>query len=215
MEEYGMLILKCILFYFIIIAALRLMGKREVGELSVFDIVIYLVMSELLALSLAQKDGSILKTLVPLVTLSLLQITVSNIILRNQKIRNLLDGAPVLIINHGIINQNAMKKERYNLDDLMLQLRSKNIASPQEVAFAILESNGSLSVLPINQNSATYPFPLIQDGIVNQNVIHQLKLNEMEIIKILKKSGIDRIEDCFLCCYLKSGFMCWKKDQSS
>ena len=80
MIDYLSLILKCILFYFIIIGALRIMGKREIGELSIFDIVIYLVMSELLALSLTEDSESIFKTLVPLITLSLLQIFVAYLI---------------------------------------------------------------------------------------------------------------------------------------
>lgn len=214
MVDYLMLIGKCFLFYFVIIFALRLMGKREVGELSIFDIVIYLVMSELLALSLSQNDESILKTLIPLMTLTLLQISVSKIILKSHKMRNIIDGEPVLIIKHGMIDQNRMRKERYNLDDLMLQLRSKGVSSPSEVAFAILESNGSLSVLTVNQNHSKYPFPIIQDGKINYEILNKIDINELELINILHKQGIDRFEDCFLCCYLKNGFVCWKKDSS-
>ena len=213
--NYFMLIFKCILFYFIIICSLRLMGKREVGELSVFDIVIYLVMSELLALSLSQEDESILRTLSPLITWTLLQIIVSKIILKNQKIRNILDGAPVLLIKHGLIDQDRMRKERYNLDDLMLQLRSKSIASPFDAEFAILESNGSLSVLEKNHNHAVYPFPLIQDGKINHEVLQAVKFTELDLINTLHKQGINTIEDCFLCCYLKQGIICWKKEASS
>ena len=77
MQEYFMLIYKCIVIYFIIIIAMRVMGKREIGELSIFDIVIYLVMSELLAISITELDESILKSLIPIATLELLQIFLS------------------------------------------------------------------------------------------------------------------------------------------
>ena len=114
MSEYFTLIWKCFFFYFVIIFALRLMGKREVGELSVFDIVIYLVMSELLALSITEADDSIFKALVPLFTLAFLQILLSQILLRFQKVRDFVDGKPVILIDHGVINQKAMRKERYS-----------------------------------------------------------------------------------------------------
>lgn len=206
MTDYLLLILKCIFFYFMIIVALRIMGKREVGELSIFDIVIYLVMSELLALSLTDSQESILKTLIPLVTLALLQITVSKAILQSQKLRTLIDGHPVILINHGIVDQVVMKKERYNIDDLMLQLRSLNIGSPSEVAYAILETNGKLSVLPLNNNSMKYPIPLIQDGVLNYSVMKLCGLDESTILAECKRNNIDQISDVFLCLYQKNGF---------
>ena len=85
MSEYINLVVRCIFFYFMIIVALRFMGKREIGELSIFDIVIYLVMSELLALSLTDDDKTIFHTLVPLITLAILQVTVAHLIMKYEK----------------------------------------------------------------------------------------------------------------------------------
>ena len=130
MNEYLNLIFKCFFFYFMIILALRCMGKREIGELSIFDIVIYLVMSELLALSLTENSDSILKTLIPLITLSALQVIVAFLIMKFEGFRSLIDGKPVILIRNGLIDQQAMKKERYNIDDLMMlceaDITSKN-----------------------------------------------------------------------------------------
>lgn len=215
MSEYFTLIWKCFFFYFVIIFALRLMGKREVGELSVFDIVIYLVMSELLALSITEADDSIFKALVPLFTLAFLQILLSQILLRFQKVRDFVDGKPVILIDHGVINQKAMRKERYSIDDLMTQLRDKNIGTPEEVAFAILENSGSLSVLPANCNHMKYPFPLIQDGVMHHEVMDSLEVNEAELLKLCKANGIDKIEDCFICLYQKNGYFMLKKAPST
>lgn len=206
MEEYFLLIAKCIFFYFMIITALRIMGKREVGELSIFDIVIYLVMSELLALSLTESESSILKTLVPLVTLSILQILVSTLILKSTKFRYLIDGEPVILIRHGKIDQQAMRKERYNIDDLMLQLRSKGAGTPEEVAFAILETNGKLSVLKNSDNKMKYPIPLIQDGELDLSLLPYMNLTKEQVVHEMHRQGIEKIEDVFLCLYQKNGF---------
>ena len=211
MIDYLSLILKCILFYFIIIAALRIMGKREIGELSIFDIVIYLVMSELLALSLTEDSESIFMTLVPLITLSLLQILVAYIIMKSGKIRNLIDGKPVIIIENGIINQKDMKKERYNIDDLMMQIRECSIGSIHEIAFAILETNGRLTILKKNDCKVKYPFPLIQDGILMKNQCNACNVDINDLISSMNKEGIVSIKEVFLCLYTKNGFSFIKK----
>lgn len=137
-EEIGLyaeLIFKCIIVYFVIIFALRMMGKREVGELSVFDIVIYLIMSELLAISITDLKASIFRSLFPIATLALLQIGISWILLKSKRLRDLFDGKAVILIENGQLNQHLMRKERYSIDDLMSQLHSKDLSSPQEVAF--------------------------------------------------------------------------------
>lgn len=212
MIDYLSLILKCILFYFIIIAALRIMGKREIGELSIFDIVIYLVMSELLALSLTEDSESIFKTLVPLITLSLLQIVVAYMIMKSGKLRNLIDGKPVIIIENGLINQKAMKKERYNIDDLMMQIRQCDIGSIHEIAFAILETNGRLTILKKNDCKVKYPFPLIQDGILMKNQISACNINIDDLINSMNKEGLYSFKQIFLCLYTKNGFSFIKKN---
>ena len=212
MNDYISLILKCILFYFIIITALRIMGKREIGELSIFDIVIYLVMSELLALSLTENDQSIFKSLIPLVTLTLLQIIVAYVILKSGKIRNLIDGKPVIIIENGIINQKDMKKERYNIDDLMMQIRECSIGSIHEIAFAILETNGRLTILKKNDCKVKYPFPLIQDGILMKNQCNACNVDINDLISSMNKEGIVSIKEVFLCLYTKNGFSFIKKN---
>ena len=212
MINYLTLILKCILFYFIIIFALRCMGKREIGELSIFDIVIYLVMSELLALSLTKDSESIFMTLVPLITLSLLQILVAYIIMKSGKLRNLIDGKPVIIIENGRIDQKVMKKERYNIDDLMMQIRECDIGSIHEIAYAILETNGRLTILKKNDCKVKYPFPLIQDGILMKNQCQACNIDIADLISSMNKEGIISIKEVFLCLYTKNGLSFIKKN---
>ena len=215
MNTYFILMTKCFIVYFVIIFALRIMGKREVGELSVFDIVIYLVMSELLALSITEAHESILKSLVPIFTLAVLQIVISWILLKSKKIRNIFDGQPVILIHNGHINQRQMKKERYNIDDLMTQIRSKNLCSPDEVAFAVLETNGQLSVLAKNKCKVKHPDPLISDGIVNEKALQDLHRDKVWLMNALKEEGIHDEEEVFLCMYQKDGFFVIKKETNS
>ena len=86
------------------------------------------------------------------------------ILLKSKKLRDIFDGKAVIIIHDGQINQKTMKKERYSIDDLMSQIRDKDLCSPEEVAFAILENNGNLSVLPKKTCKVRHPDPLISDG---------------------------------------------------
>lgn len=207
MEEfvsYMELMVKCIIVYFVIIFALRLMGKREVGELSVFDVVIYLVMSELLAISITDTHSSIFRSLVPIAVLALMQIAISWILLKSKRIRDLFDGKAVILIRDGCIDQQMMRKERYSIDDLMSQLHGKDLSSPDEVAFAILENNGTLSILPKKSCRVRYPHPLISDGVIDREVLRSIGKDREWLTQQLGKQGTTA-EAVFLCLYQKDG----------
>ena len=207
MEEFASymeLMIKCIIVYFVIIFALRLMGKREVGELSVFDVVIYLVMSELLAISITDTHSSIFRSLVPIAVLALMQIAISWILLKSKRIRDLFDGKAVILIRDGCIDQQMMRKERYSIDDLMSQLHGKDLSSPDEVAFAILENNGTLSILPKKSCRVRYLHPLISDGVINMEVLRSIGKDREWLTQQLGKQGTTA-EAVFLCLYQKDG----------
>ena len=207
MEEFASymeLMIKCIIVYFVIIFALRLMGKREVGELSVFDVVIYLVMSELLAISITDTHSSIFRSLVPIAVLALMQIAISWILLKSKRIRDLFDGKAVILIRDGCIDQQMMRKERYSIDDLMSQLHGKDLSSPDEVAFAILENNGTLSILLKKSCRVRYPHPLISDGVIDREVLRSIGKDREWLTQQLGKQGTTA-EAVFLCLYQKDG----------
>ena len=207
MEEFASymeLMIKCIIVYFVIIFALRLMGKREVGELSVFDVVIYLVMSELLAISITDTHSSIFRSLVPIAVLAIMQIAISWILLKSKRIRDLFDGKAVILIRDGCIDQQMMRKERYSIDDLMSQLHGKDLSSPDEVAFAILENNGTLSILPKKSCRVRYPHPLISDGVIDREVLRSIGKDREWLTQQLGKQGTTA-EAVFLCLYQKDG----------
>lgn len=209
--SYFELMVKCIIVYFVIILALRLMGKREVGELSVIDVVIYLVMSELLAISITDTKASIFRSLIPITILALMQIGISWILLKNKYIRDLFDGKAVILIENGHIDQSIMRRERYSIDDLMSQIHSKDLSSPAEVAFAILENNGTLSILPKNSCRVRYPQPLISDGKINKMALQHIGKNEEWLQQQVKRQGTI-IKDVFLCLYQKDGLFIIKRE---
>lgn len=215
MQEYFILIGKCFIFYFVIIFALRIMGKREVGELSIFDIVIYLVMSELLALSISEANESIFKSLVPIFTLAFLQIILSIVLLKSKKIRDMIDGKDVVIIHNGHINQAIMKKERYSIDDLMTSLRDKDFSSPDEIAFAVLETSGHLSTIPKTKCKVKHPSPIISDGMINKHALQELGHDKEWLEESLLKEGVEDYHDVFLCMYQKDGLYVIKKELDS
>ena len=182
---------RTVFFYFIIIFAYKLMGKRELGELSLIDFVISTVLSQMIAISIENYKDPLIYTLVPLIILVLLQILLAIITLKNKKIRNFIDGKESLIINKGVLNIKEMIKQRYSLDDLLTQLRDKDIRSIDEVEYAILETGGKLSVFKKDDNNKKiFPLPLIVDGSIELDNLNYINKDEEWLNKILEEKKI-------------------------
>lgn len=211
--EYFELIIKCILFYGVVVCALRIMGKREVGELSVLDMVVYFVMSEILALTISEPNETILKALLAIVTLVVLQTSVAWTCMKKKKWRDFFEGTPVILIQNGIIDQNAMRKQRYTIDDLLYQLRDKDISSPEEVQYAILENSGVLTVLSTKNSKLKWPYPLIADGQIQTDSLNALGINQNQLMKELNRQGCESIDEVFLCLMQKNGLYVIKKER--
>ena len=211
MNFYINVILKCIVVYIILIVALRMMGKREIGELSIFDIVIYLIMSELLAISISDANASVFQSLVPIMVLSLLQIFISMMILKSKKLRDLIDGKDVVIIEQGVLRQDLMRKNRYNIDDLLSQMRMQGYFHIKDIAFAVLETSGDLSVIGKQECDLLSVEPLISDGIVNNQVLKKFNYNQVWLETQLKKQHIMDMKDVFLCMLEKEGLYIIKR----
>ena len=126
-------IIKTIFFYFFVLIIFRLMGKREIGQLSIQDLVVSILIAELVAISIENYKDSMMLTIVPILLLLFLEIAAGYLSLKFNKFRNIVDGKPSLIINRGIINYKEMIKQRYTLDDLMMELRNNNIKNLKEL----------------------------------------------------------------------------------
>lgn len=164
------IIFRTVLFYFLVVIAYKIMGKREVGELGVFDFIISMLISQLIAICIENYKDPIWFVIVPILILVLFQIVFSFLSLKSNKFRDILDGKESVIISNGKLNFSEMKKQKYNLNDLLLQLRDKGIRTIEEVDYAILETNGKLSVFQKqDDNNNVFPLPLVLDGVIEEN----------------------------------------------
>ncbi|MBR7042364.1 MAG: DUF421 domain-containing protein, partial [Bacilli bacterium] len=188
-------------FYFFIILIYRLMGKREVGQLGIVDLIVSILIAELVAISVEDTNSSILISVIPILCLTLLEVLLSYGSLKSNKIRFLLDGNPTFIIKEGKLNYKEMIRQKYNLDDLMTQLREKGERNIEDIEYAILENNGTLSVFPYtNKNKSPLPMPIIIDGKIRYMTLKEMNKDEKFIIDILKKNNVN-LKDVFYAFY--------------
>lgn len=139
-----MIIVKIIAIYFIILLIMKFMGKREIGQLSLFDFIVILIIADISVTGL-QKDGEFFIYILGVLALGVIQKFLAFISLRFSSVRVFFDGKQSLIIIDGKLNLKEMRKQNYNIDDLIIQMRLKNIRSISEIRYLILESNGEIS----------------------------------------------------------------------
>ena len=173
------------------------MGQREIGELSIMDLIVSIFIAELAAISIDNYKENVFLSIIPIGVLVILQIISAKVSFKNEKVRSVIDGNPSVIINRGKINFDEMLKQRYNLDDLLTQLRAKSIKSIEEVDYAILETSGKLSVFKSSEDKKhTYPLPVIIDGKIQEDVLIQIKKSKEWLEESLKKENY-LLEDIF------------------
>lgn len=195
--KYLLVFGKSLFFYLLITIVYRLMGKREIGELSIMDFIVSIFIAELAAISIENYNDSMFLSIIPIGVLVALQIITSKISFKSEKVRSVIDGNPSVIINRGKINFGEMLKQRYNLDDLLTQLRAKSIKSIEEVDYAILETSGKLSIFKKDDDkNRTYPLPVIIDGKVQEDVLIQINKSIGWLEENLKREGYF-LEDIF------------------
>ncbi|GGE42844.1 DUF421 domain-containing protein [Pullulanibacillus camelliae] len=203
-------VLRTLILYVIILLTFRLMGKREIGQLSVVDFVVSIMIAELAVLSIEEPNRSLVSTVIPIGILFFIQFALALIALKTPFLRHIFDGKPTTIIKEGKIDQKQMRKQRYNYDDLMMQLREKNVRDIADVEFAILEPNGKLSVLQkMNEDEARnqrmaysfLPVTLILNGIVQEKALEQLHKTPLWLRQKLRELGYRQVKD-IACCIL-------------
>ncbi|CDQ39931.1 MULTISPECIES: DUF421 domain-containing protein [Virgibacillus] len=198
MEEIIATLFRTPLMFLIILLFFRLTGKKDVGEVSVLEIAITLMVTDLAVIIIEDTELSILNGLVPIVILIIIQYILSYVTLKNQKTRDIMDGRPSLIIENGRCNQVEMKKIGYTLDDLYTELRNNNIADISKVQFAVLESSGDLNVF---DDQTKFSLPLILDGVVQTEQVKIMGVNEMWLIQQLEQKGYTDLSSIFICSY--------------
>nr|WP_325050174.1 DUF421 domain-containing protein [Cohnella faecalis] len=203
--ELTAILLRTVIMYFIVFASLRLMGKREIGKLSVFDLVISFMIIEIAVIVIEEPARPFVNGAAPIILLAFMQLGIAIVTLKNRKARDWFDGKASVLISQGHLNKDEMRRQRYNLNDLMMQLRENKLTSVEEVELAVLESSGKLSVIPrdpkeekpsdrIGKEPLSWkiryellPLPLIMDGKVQDESLEKIGKNRFWLNKELKE----------------------------
>ncbi len=197
--------IRTLFLFALVVVVMRVMGKRQIGQLQPFELVVVIMISELASLPMANTGLPLVYGVIPILTLLVSQVALAYISLNSIKARGIICGTPSVLVENGKILEKELHKIRYNINDLLEQLRSKNYPNLADIEFAILETSGQLSIIPKSQkrpvnpedlqlptNYEGLPLTLIIDGkIMHQNLL-QASLDEQWLKAELAKFGITR-----------------------
>ncbi|MGD6816684.1 DUF421 domain-containing protein [Metabacillus sp. 113a] len=203
MEVYLIIIARTALLYFLIIFIFRMMGKREIGELSILDLVVFIMIAELAVTAIEDPKAPLLNSVISMLFLLVIQYILAKLSLKSEKVRQLIDGKPTIIINRGKIDEKAMKSQRYNFDDLMTQLREKDVRSVSDVEFAILETSGKLNVFKKEEGKPMQPLELalIIDGEIQPGHLEKTGKTELWLRQELRRLGYPEVQHISFCSF--------------
>lgn len=212
--------LRCLIIYIIVLIVFRLMGKRQLGELQPFEFVLTLIIADLAVIPMSEINVPILHGVVPLVTLSILHFLISFISRKSITLRKIISGKPVIVINPNGIDYESLKKLNMNFNDLNEALRGLNYFSLDQIQYAIVETNGKITVLPnadnaplcatdfdIKKEESTLPIMLICDGKIMKENMRIAKLSEDFLCKEIQKAGAFKIKDVMIATIDNAGKM--------
>lgn len=216
------LFLRTVLVYVVVFLTMRLMGKREIGKLSVFDLVIFIIIAEIAVFIIDDLRKPVIHGLIPIATLVLIQIGTAKLSLHSQKVREYIEGTPSYLIKNGKLDRTEMKRQRYNLDDLMVQLRQNRVMNVADVEFAILETSGKLTVVEKPEEKRQtevpsdpfdtiryegLPLPLIMDGKVQDQNLSKLGKTRFWLKSRIQEQGVKDFKEVFFCSVDHRGVM--------
>ncbi|KZZ86068.1 MULTISPECIES: DUF421 domain-containing protein [Bacillaceae] len=208
MEIYLIIIARTVLLYFLIIIIFRMMGKREIGELSILDLVVFIMIAELAVMAIESPKDPLMHSVISMLLLLGIQYGLALLSLKSEKVRQLIDGKPTIIISKGKIDERAMRSQRYNFDDLMTQLREKNVRNLGDVEFAILETSGKLNVFTKQEGKPmqNIDLALIIDGAIQPAHLEKIGKTELWLRQELRKLGYQELQNISFCTYSNGVF---------
>lgn len=214
------LFVRCLIIYVIVLVIFRLMGKRQLGELQPFEFVITLIIADLATIPMAEINIPLIHGIIPLITLTLVQFAISFISCKSLTIRKVVNGKPVIIISPNGIEYDNLKNLNMNISDVNEALRNMNYFSIEQVEYAIVETNGKLSVLPKGEFAPTtcgdikaktqpsaLPLVLVCEGKLVKNNLKICNIKEDFINNILKKQGGYEIKEVVIATLDNNGKM--------
>lgn len=198
--------IRSIILYVAVLISLRVMGKGEIAEMNCFDLVITLLIAEVASTPMENNDIPLLYGIASLIGLVFIQTVISVISLKFRSISRFVSGKPSILINKGKIDYKILKKEKITIDELLEQLRIQGYFNIKYVQYALLETDGNLSVVPTTNYNSTpsveykhMPISLIQDGKIIKESLKSIQEDETWLNNILKSHHIDNVKDVLLC----------------
>lgn len=203
-------LIRAIILYTLIIFAIRLMGKRQIGELQPGELAITILISNIAVLPIEDINVPLALGAVPILTLVCFELLISILNMKSAKLRTILSGKPMFVIQNGKINQKAIKALRFTIDDLMEGLRSCEVFDISQVAYAIVETNGSMSVikkfqsqnvtaqmLELKNQPTKIPLVIVSDGKIVDDNLKEIGLTNSWLTNELQKENINT-KDIFI-----------------
>lgn len=207
----AILFLRTIIVYAFVVFSLRLMGKRQIGQLQPSELVVAIMISDLATMPMSDVSVPLFYGIVPILTLVICEMLLSFLSLKSERIRVFLSGRPQELVKGGKLCVNEMLSSRINIDDLMEELRKAGYFSMSDIDTAILETGGSVSVIPssesepvtkkdmeIEKAQSIVPYIFIADGKVRQSELKRSGRNDVWLKKTLKAHKFSVPEDVFL-----------------
>lgn len=200
--------IRTIILYIVVIFALRLMGKRQIGELSPSELVVTILISDLAAIPMQDPGISIFNGIIPILSLLCLEIIISTILLKSKLARKVFVGSNSILIDNGKINQKEIRRMRITVDELVEELRLKDFPDISFVKYAILETNGKISVIPYpecsNTRSCVMPITVISDGKLNSSSLDEIDRSKDWLENQLKMRGVKDVSQVLLMQFIPS-----------
>jgi uncharacterized membrane protein YcaP (DUF421 family) len=204
-------LLRTAILYILVVFSMRIMGKRQIGQLQPFELVIAIMISDLASLPMQDTRIPLLHGIIPIITLLVLQVALSLLQVKNEKAREIIDGKPSILIKNGKLNINNLKDQRFTVNEIMEELRINGFFNISDIQYATLETNGQLSVIPkaekepvtkkdmnISAKEQSMPVILIGEGKINYENLSLISKDETWLKKQLKDNNISKIEDLFI-----------------
>ncbi len=188
------LVIRTALLFALVVFAIRVMGKRQMGEMQASELVVTLMISNVATIPMQDIGTPLLTGVMPILTLVLLELCLSFLMLKNCGLRHVVSGKPIVVITKGEINQNAMRKIRFSNEDLFEELRKNGIFDVSEVEYAVVETDGVLSVLQKGkQKSDSIMYAMIvNDGKTEKHSMQLVSWSEEDLRKTLKKEKTEQ-----------------------
>lgn len=204
------LFIRTLIVYLFMFAVIRLMGKRQISDMQPFDLAVTLLIANLASLPMGDPSTPLLYGVIPMSALFILHKLVAKASLKSEGIRRFVCGSPLVVIARGVVREDVMRAANYSLNDLYEQLRLKDVFAVSTVEYAILETNGSLSVLlkgpfqqPNNEklqlesDRASPAVMLIMDGKLHRQALREAGITEKKLLELLAAHGISSVRECF------------------